>query len=497
VKCKTLQLHALFALAAVITALLSGCGGGSSRTSTTVRSTGRAAFTIKWPERPSRLIPAASNSIRITIMNGATQVATQLVTRPATFANFDTLPTGSLTAVADAFPIGDGTGTAQAHGTVPLAITANNLTVASLTLGTTITHIDLTNGSSTISRGAAFTLTATPRDAANNVVLVAPGGISWISDNLPIATVDVNGKVTGVTYGTAGITAKEPESGVSVTQNITVDVQITLALRGVGAGSHDEIIQMDGMSGANKVTSPFSLRLPESLGTDSQGRIYVGSVYYGILRLDDITGANPLYYAETGTVPTQIAFDALGRIYMSDPGNAAIVRIDNIQGDGQRYVGAINALGIGNLISPQGVAVDAVGRIYITDTAPSRLIRINSMENPSQGADWTDGGIGNQSMYNPTMVAVDKLNRIYLLEPGQNRIVRVDDMRYNGFISYSAPGIESMALDDQGRIYLGIRQADSSPNVIRIDDMNGSGRVTYNAQVAGNQFTHVVGISVR
>src|SRR2546426_12341078 len=71
--------------------------------------------------------------------------------------------------------------------------------------------------------GGTVQLTATPKDAAGNVL----GGraITWASSNTAIATVSVTGLVTGVAVGAATITAtREGQNGTAALTVATVPV---------------------------------------------------------------------------------------------------------------------------------------------------------------------------------------------------------------------------------------------------------------------------------
>src|SRR5579862_2246962 len=114
-------------LVAFVFTVLSGCGGGQSPKLALASgsSRGSATFTVTWPAR-GRLIPSASNSVNVVVMQGATVVGQNLLVRPSgsgpTSGTFSLLPTGTLSATATAYPNPDGTGTAQAAATVPLVI---------------------------------------------------------------------------------------------------------------------------------------------------------------------------------------------------------------------------------------------------------------------------------------------------------------------------------------------------------------------------------------
>src|SRR5438105_1050326 len=104
--------------------LVSGCGGGGGGSNGTA---GSAVFVIHWPDR-TRVVPYASNSVKIDISDASGLVATQTIPRP-TGAGDSTvtfnLPAGDYVADAAAYPQADGQGVAQAKGTVPLTIQPN------------------------------------------------------------------------------------------------------------------------------------------------------------------------------------------------------------------------------------------------------------------------------------------------------------------------------------------------------------------------------------
>jgi len=87
--------------------LVNGCAGASRLLGGGAAATRGATATVRisWPARPdSRLIPLASNSIRIAIAGPDGFSATQVIARPATMATFANLPPGALTVVASAHP---------------------------------------------------------------------------------------------------------------------------------------------------------------------------------------------------------------------------------------------------------------------------------------------------------------------------------------------------------------------------------------------------------
>lgn len=84
-----------------------------------------------------------------------------------------------------------------------------------------VTGVTLDKSSISILVGASETLAATvsPKDAANKKV-------TWKSDKPTIATVDANGKVTGVAAGEAIITVTTDDGGKTATCRVTVSVPV-------------------------------------------------------------------------------------------------------------------------------------------------------------------------------------------------------------------------------------------------------------------------------
>lgn len=217
--------RALVLAALCLPVLLAGCGGGGSAKP----ETGGLALTIRWPE-PSRLIPAASNSIRATLTQGETPVGTRLLQRPAqppwtTTVTFEELAPGELALSAAAFPSADGTGVAQASGAAPATIVAGQTTIVTVTMNSTIARLEITPPNPSVTVGARVQLTATAFNAAGEVVLVSPALVQWSSASPASASVAPTGITTdasGIAAGTAQITATEAESGKSAATQLTV-----------------------------------------------------------------------------------------------------------------------------------------------------------------------------------------------------------------------------------------------------------------------------------
>ncbi len=222
-------------LGVVGAAILTGCGsggnGGSVIPSGSVSgSTGRATMTIVWPAQDAtattKLIPVATNSIQVSILNGTTVVGNQVVARPSSgnssTVTFDTLPVGTLTVQAQAHPNADGTGTDQASAQTSITITANAVTPLTLTMASTIDHVTLISYDSSISVGTSTSLQLTAYDSTGATVLITSSSVTFTSLTPSIATVSSIGAATGVAAGTASFRAIETESGQAATVSVTV-----------------------------------------------------------------------------------------------------------------------------------------------------------------------------------------------------------------------------------------------------------------------------------
>ncbi len=225
-----------FCVVAII-AVIPGCGAGSRGLSGSP-TMGRATFTVIWPGQ-KRLIPNASSSIVIQITNSGTVVASQTLARPSgggtTSASFPALPIGQLSATATAYPQLDGTGVAQADATVPIVTQANKTTNITISMVSTIDHIELSPSPATVQVGKSLDLSATAKDAAGEVVSIVITNLTWGLINSPIAAVNSQGQVSGLQAGTINITVTDSESGKSAFTVLTV-VDQTYVIGGVTYG---------------------------------------------------------------------------------------------------------------------------------------------------------------------------------------------------------------------------------------------------------------------
>ena len=219
-------------LIVVFLLFLAGCGirlyKGSEGNPSPGAQTGGISLRIVWPENSSqRLIPSATNSLKIRIIKGQNVLLTDVVTRQAgqteVKRTYKNIPVGDVIFEASAYASQDGTGVALAKGSTTVQITLGTYAQVSLTMESTIAKVEVSPSEATLSVGQTLQLTATAKDADGNIVLVPAGGFSWQSSNPAVAEVDSGGKVTAKAEGSATITAKEKESGKSGSASIKVE----------------------------------------------------------------------------------------------------------------------------------------------------------------------------------------------------------------------------------------------------------------------------------
>src|SRR5207248_2473416 len=106
---------------------------------------------------------------------GTANVDSKVAVRPADGSSstviFDSLPPGDLTAVATSYPQADGTGIAQAQASAPLKIAAGQNTPFTITMASTIDHLEVSPAGPTVILGQVLNPVVTARDSAGNAVL--------------------------------------------------------------------------------------------------------------------------------------------------------------------------------------------------------------------------------------------------------------------------------------------------------------------------------------
>lgn len=211
--------------------LLSGCGGagiagtaGEAPGSSSATGRGRLSVRAAWPGATTRVVPKATGSIRVLVLQGATTIASTLIVAPTTTTTIEDVPVGAFTVRATAYDNAAGTGTPLAKGDVPAVVADGVTSPVSVTMASTVQTLQASPASYSVVLGlfGSPTLTVTARDASNNVVTVSPNDLTFTSSNPLVATVSGIGKITALLPGFTKITVTELSSGK------TVDVPVTL-----------------------------------------------------------------------------------------------------------------------------------------------------------------------------------------------------------------------------------------------------------------------------
>lgn len=178
-------------------------------------------------EEPEPTPPAVTvtgvtlNKTELTLETGGSETLTATVA-PSDATNKNVTWKSSNTAVATVDDNGKVTGVAAGEATITVTTEEGGKTATCKVIVSDkeikVTGVKLNKSETSLLVGGNETLTATvlPEDATNQ-------NVTWKSDKPEIATVDANGKVTGVAVGTATITATAQDgSGVSGSCTVTV-----------------------------------------------------------------------------------------------------------------------------------------------------------------------------------------------------------------------------------------------------------------------------------
>lgn len=222
--------YLLLSLAGALTllTLLVGCAGAADHT---MDPAGSAAIsvTVEWPKATTRLIPMASQSIRVRILVGSSEAKAVVIPRPpagqaTATVRIDGLPATTVTLAAAAYPTPDGTGTPQASGTTQSTLIAGSVVSTSLTMDSAIASVVLNPSTISLAPGESVAVTATAYDAQNRVVLTGPTTWSWAQSGSAF-TLQPSGatcRVMSTGEGSGTLSATETESHKTAKRAVTV-----------------------------------------------------------------------------------------------------------------------------------------------------------------------------------------------------------------------------------------------------------------------------------
>lgn len=326
--------------------MINGCGYGNALTLPSAATRrGTVSITIHWPVR-SRLIPAAANSILITLTHGGQQVKKMVVPRPAngsaSTASFSDIIADNITIKASAFPSTDGTGTAQGMtASVVIKVLPDTTTPVDLIMVSTVSQVNITPSGPSVPVAGTVDLAATAIDSRGSVVLTLGTNWRWASDNSAVATVTASGdqaKVIGVAAGQTTITALESESGKSTQVSVTVSTTASGGLanspwpkfrgnaQNTGAGAPSNAV------GAIRWVLSTGGFVYSSAAIGSDGTVYEGSGDGKLYAINGSSGAIKWTYntgsSEVGTSP---AIGANGIVYFG-AGDGSLYAVDSTTG---------------------------------------------------------------------------------------------------------------------------------------------------------------------
>ena len=267
--------------------VLAGCGGGGSAANglASAASRGHASMSIHWPKK-TRLIPGDAQCIEV-LLSGAASPAvtltngTDYVTSPGSGGTSSVttvqLTAGTYTVTAKAWPGTTPTagGSPIAVGTASLTITAGQSTSFSITMASTIDHIEVTSNGTTIEVSTSGNVTAGNGGSATTLPLIptllnsttiVPKDAS--GDNLVLFPASLAG--TEVTNGDGTVTVAGAQNAISnSTGSVLTTNLVANAWAASGYSSTLTVNYNEGGSTINSFTVPVQMQAI-SIGTPAQ-----------------------------------------------------------------------------------------------------------------------------------------------------------------------------------------------------------------------------------
>ena len=377
-----------------------GCGGGGGARGSGLRSAA-VSISVRWPKRSAgRLIPDATNSIKVTVTDAAQAVKSAVVARPTgdltESVTIEGLEPGPAHIDAIAVASTDGTGTPLAAGSEPVGLSQDQITTApTLTLSSTIVSLVVTPTSITVGTGKTLDLTASGVDSSGQRVLLTGAKLNW-SLSSTVASIPAHGNpvtlTAGANPGGTTLIVQDTESG----KVATFPVSVTTSSAGGNVMVLDQTsiriaFLSDAASGATDTTVSLGSKtnvFPEDMARDAAGNLYIaegpGSSSSGgaIVKLDPSGNElgrftpkatltqPPNAGLQYNLVPYQIAVDPSGHIFFHvqpvDEVNGGVTyeiwRVDSISG----FPSTLKKAVLPRNFMPIGMAADDT-LLYVTD----------------------------------------------------------------------------------------------------------------------------------
>lgn len=232
----------------VVSTVTGGCGGSKAASSATRLAT--IKLMVEWPERKaSRLIPYASESIKVTVTNSSGFVKSLVLVRPTATLLMGDLPPGELQVQAVAYPTANPVDdVAQAVATQMVTAVADQVFDLALTLASTVDHVAIGSSVTKLRKGEETTMSVSAYDSSNRLVLTSPETWRWSTSNPAVLTVGSAtqpGYVFATSKGNASVQVLESESGK--TTSFTLDVVSPLPQLSLTGPATEQLVGQESM----------------------------------------------------------------------------------------------------------------------------------------------------------------------------------------------------------------------------------------------------------
>ena len=253
--------------------------------------------------------------------------------------------------------------------------------------------------------------------------------VTWTSSNTSVATVNKSGLATGVSVGSATITATS--GSISGNTNLTITAPVgTSPSGGIAIDASGNVWVVNG--GSNTVTklSPSGAVLgtfavgtgPSGIAIDASGNVWITN--YGVTELPpaaDVPGNTVTELSSSGallgtftvgTRPSGIAIDASGNVWVVNGGSNTVTKLS----PSGAVLGTF-ALGIG----PSGIAIDASGNVWVANWGVEDVAGNTVTKLSPSGAVIGTFAVGTR----PSGIAIDASGNVWITNGGSNNVTEL------------------------------------------------------------------------
>lgn len=289
-------------------------------------------------------------------------------------------------------------------------------------------------------------------DSASAAVPGSPSDLAALPVALSCAVTTFAGSGTaGFADGTAATAQFNGAAGVALdaTGNLIVGDDFNNRIRKLTPAGVVTTLAGSGTLGYQDGTGAgASFKLPEGVGLDSAGNVFVADQSNNRIRkvtaggvVTTLAGSGTGSFADgTGVaasfkLPVSVAVDPMGNIFVSDGGNNRIRKVTSAglvtTHAGSGTAAFADGTGVAASFSgPYGLALDSAGALFVADQSNHRIRKITAAGvvttlAGSGTATFADGTGAAASFSFPAGVAVDAAGTVYVSDGGNHRIRRV------------------------------------------------------------------------